>query len=388
MRLHHLLTGSYTNTSLFLLAFDTVSRTLTLNSTVPGYGLHQFVTSNAAKDRVYATTMSEPPRLFAWSVDEDYHFTHLDTVNITSSSCYISDNGQFAFSVGGPTARIHALDQDGSIGNQVDELYLIPEEDVERVDKTRNAVVSAPGIFGLCGYCGSDLCKFQLYGGHGFDVNVNGKGFVPHLGMNSIYMYDINTNGTARLQSINTSPTEGDGPRNSYPSKDGRLLYVVTEHTQWLDVYEITDTQLKHKQRASAIPANVRGQFTFRSNTVQPSRDGKYLFTSTRSWNNTEANGYVAAFALDKKGYLQEEEALAFYEAPVTLGSAGGLRVAPWVDETNCDPNGLTDYMYLSDTSEGWMFILGWTPSNQTLGLVASLLYPDNAAPYEATWLD
>lgn len=45
--------------------------------------------------------------------------------------------------------------------------------------------------------------------------------------MNSIYMYDIGANGTARLQSINTSPTEGDGPRNSYPSKDGRLLYVV-----------------------------------------------------------------------------------------------------------------------------------------------------------------
>ncbi|KAL5363246.1 Lactonase, 7-bladed beta-propeller-domain-containing protein [Aspergillus floccosus] len=363
MQLHHLLTGSYTNTSLYLLAFDTISRTLTLNSTVPGYGLHQFVTSNAAKDRVYATTMSEPPRLFAWSVDENYRFTHLDTVNITSSSCYISDNAHFAFSAGGPTARINALDEDGGIGEQVDELYLIPEEDVERVDKL-------------------------LYGGHGFDVNVNGKGFVPHLSMNSIYMYDIGANGTARLQSINTSPTEGDGPRNSYPSKDGRLLYVVTEHTQWLDVYEITDTQLKHKQRASAIPHDVRGHFTFRSNTVQPSRDGKYLFTSTRSWNNTEANGYVAAFALDKKGYLKKEEALSFYEAPVTLGSAGGLRVAPWVDETNHDPNGLTDYMYLSDTSEGWMFILGWTPSNQTLELVASLLYPDNAAPYEATWLD
>lgn len=83
MHLHHLLTGSYTNTSLFLLAFDSISRTLTLNSTVPGYGLHQFVTSNAAKNRVYATTMSEPPRLFSWSVDEHYRFTHLDTVNIS-----------------------------------------------------------------------------------------------------------------------------------------------------------------------------------------------------------------------------------------------------------------------------------------------------------------
>jgi carboxy-cis,cis-muconate cyclase len=46
--------------------------------------------------------------------------------------------------------------------------------------------------------------------------------------MNSIYMYDIAENGTARLLSINLSPSDGDGPRNSYPSKDGKLLYVVS----------------------------------------------------------------------------------------------------------------------------------------------------------------
>ena len=132
----------------------------------------------------------------------------------------------------------------------------------------------------------------------------------------------------------------------------------------------------------------MREIYTFRSNTVQPSRDGKYLFTSTRSWESPDANGWVAAFRLDKKGYLESEEAVSFYEAPVTLGSAGGLRVAPWEDETNSDSSGITDYMYLSDTSEGWMYILGWTPSNHSLDTVASLQYPDNATPYEATWLD
>ncbi|KAL5337057.1 Lactonase, 7-bladed beta-propeller-domain-containing protein [Aspergillus crustosus] len=367
MHFHHLLTGSYTDTSLFLLAFDSVSRTLSLNSTIPGYGLHQYVTSNAAKDRVYATTMSEPPQLFSWTVDKDYQFTHLEMTNITSSSCYISEDGRYTYSAGGPTGQIHALDNDGVIGDLVDEVYFIPEEDIPSVDKTRAAV---------------------LYGGHAFDVNANSKGFVPHLGMNSIFMYDIADNGTARLQSINLSPTEGDGPRNSYPSKDGRLLYVINEHTQWLDIYEIRETDLKHVQRASAIPDSLRDRYTFRSNTVQPSRDGKYLFTSTRSWNNTEANGHVAVFELDRRGYLKREQAVASYEAPVTLGAAGGLRVAPWEDETNRDRRGLTDYMYLSDTSEGWMYILGWTPASKTLEMVASLQYPDGAAPYEATWLD
>ena len=80
---HHLLTGSYTNSSLYLLAFDTIARTLTLNATVPGFGLHQFVTSNAARDRIYATTMSEPPRIFSWAMTPDYKFTHLNTVNVS-----------------------------------------------------------------------------------------------------------------------------------------------------------------------------------------------------------------------------------------------------------------------------------------------------------------
>ena len=40
-------------------------------------------------------------------------------------------------------------------------------------------------------------------------------------------MYDIAENGTATLLSVNLSPESGDGPRNTYPSKDGKWLYVV-----------------------------------------------------------------------------------------------------------------------------------------------------------------
>jgi carboxy-cis,cis-muconate cyclase len=44
--------------------------------------------------------------------------------------------------------------------------------------------------------------------------------------------------------------------------------------------------------------------------------------------------------------------------------------------------------MYLSDTSEGYMYILGWIPSSKSLTQVAEIHYPDNASPYEAVWLD
>jgi len=61
--------------------------------------------------------------------------------NAASSSCYFSDNGEYVFSAGGPTARIHALDVDGGIGRQVDEMFYVPKEDIANVNKTRAAVV-------------------------------------------------------------------------------------------------------------------------------------------------------------------------------------------------------------------------------------------------------
>lgn len=132
----------------------------------------------------------------------------------------------------------------------------------------------------------------------------------------------------------------------------------------------------------------MRGKYTYRSNAVRLSRDGKHVFTSTRGWNNMDANGWVAAYALGDDGSLASEQALAYYEAPLTLGSAAGLRVAFWDDETTAGADGITDYMYLSDTEEGYMYVLSWTPSNKTISQVAALQYPDGAAPYEATWLD
>lgn len=96
----------------------------------------------------------------------------------------------------------------------------------------------------------------------------------------------------------------------------------------------------------------------------------------------------MAAFALSDRGDLATTDALAYYQAPLTLGSAAGLRVAFWEDETNSDPNGVTDYMYLSDTSEGYMYVLSWDPSSKTIAEVAALHYPDGAQPYEAVWLD
>jgi carboxy-cis,cis-muconate cyclase len=88
----------------------------------------------------------------------------------------------------------------------------------------------------------------------------------------------------------------------------------------------------------------VRGKYTYCSNAFRLSRDGKTIFSSTQGWNNTEAIGWVAAFAISDHGNLTLTKAMTYYQAPLTLGSAAGLRAAFWQDETNSDLQGVIGY--------------------------------------------
>lgn len=65
-----------------------------------------------------------------------------------------------------------------------------------------------------------------------------------YSGWDAIFMYDIGEDGKADLLSVNLSPSPGDGPRNSYPTADGKLLYVVCLHsTQKMVTKLIEDTR-------------------------------------------------------------------------------------------------------------------------------------------------
>lgn len=63
-------------------------------------------------------------------------------ITTATSSCYFSDDGKFAYTAGGPGARINALAEDGGIGEEIQEMLYVPKESIDEVDKTRAAVVS------------------------------------------------------------------------------------------------------------------------------------------------------------------------------------------------------------------------------------------------------
>lgn len=69
--MHHILSGSFRSISLFLLAFSPLQRTLSLVQTVDAFGPHQYLATNARKDRAYTTSWALPPVLSSWDIERD-----------------------------------------------------------------------------------------------------------------------------------------------------------------------------------------------------------------------------------------------------------------------------------------------------------------------------
>lgn len=67
--IHHILAGSFRSLSLFLLAFSPLHRSLHLLQTINAFGPHQYLATNARKDRVYTTSWALPPMLSSWQVE-------------------------------------------------------------------------------------------------------------------------------------------------------------------------------------------------------------------------------------------------------------------------------------------------------------------------------
>ncbi|KAJ6551493.1 hypothetical protein B0H19DRAFT_1211205 [Mycena capillaripes] len=393
--LYHILAGSFRSLSLFLLAFSPAHLTLDLVQTIPAFGPHQYIglgpPSHGGDARyAYTTSWALPPQLHSWAIEQQpdgVRVRFVDSVDITATSSYITIPPPFShiYSAGGPSAQVHALPPAGSpgFGAHVQEIYFVPQSEWAAADKTRKAL---------------------RYGSHGiefaFPAGSPVLAFIPVLGGSMIEVYKRDEDGS--LIHIDSSPapqradgtvdTE-DGPRHVKVHPNGRVLYCVTEHSNYLDVYTISPPSgvtpvLKYVASRSLIPPHLRSDApdraadgsnrTYRGDTLllapstpeQPAPQS--IFVTTRGGEGETTPGWVSVFRLDAEGmfagdlennpYLVER-----YEAKTTGGKAHALDLRAKKD----DPDGAL-WVILTDDSpphpgvrvlewDGWLWRGGGT---------------------------
>ena len=136
---------------------------------MPALGPHSYLARNVHGDRVYATSWALPPALSSWSVDQTidqpWMVEHVNTVPIcmyvisigiefwpiffialiAATSGYISIPPPYnhVYSTGGPTGEVHAINaSSGGFGEEVQQILLVPADELAQADKTSMALVS------------------------------------------------------------------------------------------------------------------------------------------------------------------------------------------------------------------------------------------------------
>lgn len=121
----------------------------------------------------------------------------------------------------------------------------------------------------------------------------------------------------------------------------------------------------------------------YRGNTLRISRDGKFLFASTRG-GARGAKGFVTAFELDAGGRLASTEAVHYHETPTSCGIAGAIEPAFWQGSEGVAGQ---DYVLHVDEEAGYVRVLGWSSGLKSFREVASTQLPDGATASHALWL-
>ncbi|GAA5981540.1 hypothetical protein JCM10908_004146 [Rhodotorula pacifica] len=418
-RVHYLLCGTFNTIFLYLLAFSPYSTqagpystqagsggsgaqrggevSLKVHRRIRGEGPHQFIALDQERRTAYATTWAQPATLSSWQVLEQGRggLKHVNTVPISATGSYLTVSPPTLpfppriYQAGGPVAQTFAIDErTGGYGEQIQEVIYLPggkrELNDPKTDKTRVAL---------------------RYGSHAVDIDpVRRRAYIPHVGHDTIYVYAFERDGKLRL--LAGIPSHGnfghEGPRHSIPSPSGNKLYVVTEHTSYLDVYNVHTSKpyLYHSQRLSIIPPHQHAtRELYRGDTLRLSADQRRLYVTTRG-KTASQRGWVATFALESDGSVREKQgsqkgygAQSRYETQTSGGKANAIEVFPaefWptsaseavgtdttttetmIDGAGPGPQG-RDYLVLTDDELGYVSILEWRDEWNQLREVASV---------------
>lgn len=341
----YFLVGTFNTPGIYTLRFQAPA-TLTLIHTSPAIGSHSFLALSPSKSFLYATAWLEQPSVVSYVVNPNHAITLLNEKPVKSRSGYVAASASHLYSAGGGSGEVFSLETDGSIGKAAQELSFV---DTDLVGGQDNSGDAHGGFGGL------------RHGAHSIDLSPDGKSvFVADIGRNCIWTYSVSpalSEPHLMFRSKHIPPRSHDGPRHTTPHPNGQLLYSLQEHSSMVDCFEIqaADATLRHLHGVKIIPADMDPKDYWADEVrVSASSDGKpkYLYASTRGLQ-PETRGYVAAFRLRADGTI-EDEPLDIWETPTSGGIANAVEPAP----IRSTEDGSYEYMALTDSQEGWVFVL------------------------------
>lgn len=170
---------------------------------------------------------------------------------------------------------------------------------------------------------------------------------VPCLLLDRVNIYDRSQN-FAEAGAIPFEP--GTGPRHGVFDRAGRRLFLVSELSNELFVYEWTDpTSVRLRGRTPILPQNFTSDPAPASAAIRLSADERFLYVSTRFAD------VITVFALD-----------GFQAAPIQQVGSGGVHPRDFV----LTPDG--NYLLAANRTQGGLACFRLDPTSGKIGALCS----------------
>lgn len=353
----YFLVGSFNGPYIFTLQFNPSSNQVNIANISNAIGPHSWLSFSPDLQTLYATAWTEPSCSIAAyrSVGPSAKLEFLGSKPVRNKPGYVTCSDSHIYSVGGPTGEVFHVDDNGGVGDLIQELdFAVADE-----GKASASQGSVPhGDFGGL-----------RHGAHGCDLGHDGKTlYVPDIGRNCTWSFAIDKTKPRVLHDRrkHSAPRDDDGPRHTWPHPNGQLLYVVQEHSSMIDVFQIrTDEHgavegLDHIQGASILPEDKDAAKYWadevRLATGPEQSRPQYLFASTRGLE-PQTKGYVSVFELNHDGTLKETVAVDIWETPTSGGIANAIEPAPWPATVPKDASPL-HFLAMTDSESCKVFVL------------------------------
>lgn len=355
------LVGTFNTHTIYTLHFNPKDDTLRILYASAAPGLHSWLSLSPDKRFLYATIWTSPAAVAAFRITPNHTLQHLNSRPVRRTSGYVAASSTHLYSAGGPSGEVFRLNTDGSIGAPVQELSFKDSE----ASGTKDRSSDQHGDFGGL-----------RHGAHSIDLSPDGLAlYVADIGRNCIWTYSVRplTNDVNSLDPPLTFGTKAvalrgnDGPRHTTPHPNGRVLYVVQEHSNMLDVFSVGPggTELDHVSAWPILPSEKEVE-DFWADEVRVGKAGerpRHVYASTRGLQQ-KTRGWVTVWSLDENGMVVEGKGLGGcldrWETPTSGGIANAIEPAP-------GPFGRGDgleYLALTDSQEGFVFVLKFDGKN------------------------